>query len=163
MQSDILFDNIYIGHSPEDAEALRKETFELKHDIELAEEEFAKPKPETKPSSPLDLKFKDDPVLYIKEKLNLFIEIAKRDPVEAIRVVPEAAGGLGVAVVTLLAIIIGAFAGTSAPAKTKDAAKKATDAAVDAKDKAVDAATTGAETVKSEATKRTTRSQASSE
>jgi calnexin len=29
MQNDILFDNIYIGHSIEDAEKLRKETFDL--------------------------------------------------------------------------------------------------------------------------------------
>ena len=28
MQNDILFDNIYIGHSPEDAEQLRKEILE---------------------------------------------------------------------------------------------------------------------------------------
>ena len=164
MQSDILFDNIYIGHSVEDAEALKKETFDVKHPLEVAEEEASKPpKPETKPSSPLDLKFTDDPVLYVKEKVNLFVTIASRDPVEAIKFVPEVAGGLGVIVVTVLAIIIGALAGSSAPQKAQDVAKKTKEAAESAKDKAVDAATTGAETVKAEATKRTTRSSAASE
>ena len=38
MQSDILFDNIYIGHSVEDAEKLKVETFDVKHAIEKAEE-----------------------------------------------------------------------------------------------------------------------------
>ena len=82
MQKDILFDNIYIGHSIDDAEKLKAETFDLKHPAEKAEEEANKPKPKDTPKSPSDLVFKDDPVLYVKEKLNLFIEIAKRDLAE---------------------------------------------------------------------------------
>ena len=46
MQNDILFDNIYIGHSVEDAQKLKAETWDIKHPIEVAEEEETKPKDE---------------------------------------------------------------------------------------------------------------------
>lgn len=52
MQNDILFDNIYIGHSIEDAEKLRKETFDLKHPVEVALEEASKPKLRRRPPLP---------------------------------------------------------------------------------------------------------------
>ena len=164
MQNDILFDNIYIGHSAADAEALKKETYDVKIETEKAEEEATKPKAPETPKSPSDLVFKDDPVLYVKEKFNLFVEIAKRDPVEAVKFVPEVAGGLGVIAVTLIAIIISALVGSgAAPSKeqVKAQAKKAKDAAVDAKDKAAEAVATGAEKAQAEVNKRTTRSTAS--
>merc|ERR1712000_505447 len=72
MQNDILFDNIYIGHSVEDAEKLAEETFKVKHPIEKALFDAEKPKKKDSPASPNDLKFLDDPVLYVKEKLDLF-------------------------------------------------------------------------------------------
>ncbi|CRK29319.1 hypothetical protein BN1723_018389, partial [Verticillium longisporum] len=138
MQSDILFDNIYVGHSIEDAEKLAEETFKPKHAVEKSLEEAAKPKQEEKPASPSDLKFTDDPVTYVKEKVDLFVTIAQKDPIEAINF---AAGG-----------------GSAAPA-VKKAAGDAKAAAKDVKDKATKAAASGAETVKQEANKRTTRSQ----
>lgn len=168
MQKDILFDNIYIGHSVEDAEALRKETWDLKRPAEDAEEAASKPKEADKPKSPMDLSFKDDPVTYVKEKLDLFITIAKKDPMEAIRFLPEVAGGIGVAVVTVLALLIGAIgfgSSSTAPSKEdiKKTAEKAKDKAVEAKDQAVDAASSGVETAKAEVNKRTTRSSGSAE
>ena len=39
MQSDITFDNIYIGHSVDDASKLAKETYEVKRPVEEAEDE----------------------------------------------------------------------------------------------------------------------------
>ncbi|KAF2467558.1 calreticulin precursor [Lindgomyces ingoldianus] len=164
MQNDILFDNIYIGHSIEDAEKLKADTFDLKIVAEKAEEEATAPKPVEPPKSPSDLVFKDDPVLYIKEKVNLFLTIARRDPVEAIKFVPEVAGGIGVLAVTLIAIVVSTLiSGGAAPSKeqVKDAAKKSKDAAVDAKDKAAEAVSSGAEKAQSEVNKRTTRSTAS--
>ena len=161
MQNDILFDNIYIGHSVEDAEKLKADTFDLKITAEKAEEEASAPKPVDPPKSPSDLVFKDDPVLYIKEKVNLFVEIAKRDPVEAIKFVPEVAGGIGVLAVTIIAILVSALVGGgAAPSKeqVKATAKKAKDAAADAKDKATEAVATGAEKAQAEVNKRTTRS-----
>jgi calnexin len=165
MQNDILFDNIYIGHSVADAQKLMEETFVPKVAAEKAEEEANAPKPADAPK--VDLVFKDDPVLYIREKLNLFIDIAKRNPVEAIKTVPEVATGLGALAVALIAILASALGGgavAAAPSKEqlKAQAKKAKDVAVDAKDKAAEAVATGAEKAQAELNKRTTRSNASS-
>ncbi|KAH3914609.1 hypothetical protein HBI56_096190 [Parastagonospora nodorum] len=164
MQKDILFDNIYIGHSIADAEKLKAETFDPKHAAEKADEEANKPKVEDSPKSPSDLVFKDDPVRYVKEKTALFVEIAKRDPVEAIKFVPEVAGGLGVIAVTIFALLASLVLGSgAAPSKeqVKAQATKAKGAAVDAKDKAAAAVATGAEKAQAEVNKRTTRSNAS--
>lgn len=161
MQNDILFDNIYIGHSIEDAEKLKTETYDVKHPIEAAEDEASKPKPsdDEPPKSPMDLKFLDDPVLYVREKVQLFLTIAKKDPVEAIRFVPEVAGGIGVLAVTLLAVILGGvFGGSKSAPQVKKAAEDVKKAAMDTKDQAVDAVASGADKVQSEINKRTTRS-----
>ncbi|KHO00046.1 calreticulin [Metarhizium album ARSEF 1941] len=159
MQNDILFDNIYIGHSIEDAEKLAAESFKLKHPVEKALAEADKPKEDDKPKSPSDLKFLDHPVHYVKEKLDLFLTIAKDDPVQAIKFVPEVAGGIGAIVVTLVAIVVGLIGlGGSSPA-VKDAAAAAKDEAKAAKDKVAQAVATGAEKAKGEASKRATRSQ----
>jgi calnexin len=172
MQNNILFDNVYIGNSIEDAEQLKKETFDLKLPVEKAEEEasFPHPQPDKKtPGSPSDLSFKDDPVTYVKEKLGLFLVLAQRDPINAIKFLPEVAGGIAAVAVTLIALIIGLVGlGASSPAVKetaqagKDKAKKATDKAVakiteivdDAQDKVAEV--TGSD--KPAATKRSTRS-----
>ena len=163
MQNDILFDNIYIGHSVADAEKLKAETFDLKIVAEKAQEEAEMPKADdpAKPKSPLDLKFTDDPATYIREKLDLFITIAKRDPIEAIKFVPEVAGGIGVLAVTVIALLVGALGSGAAPSKeqVKDKAQKAKDSAADVKDKVAEGVSSGAEKVQSEVNKRTTRSQ----
>ncbi|KAM0260367.1 hypothetical protein ACHAQJ_002768 [Trichoderma viride] len=155
MTNDILFDNIYIGHSVEDAEKLAAETFFVKHPVEKALAEADEPKIEDIPKSPSDLKFLDDPVLFVKEKLDLFVTIAQRDPIEAIKFVPEIAAGIGAVFVSLIAIIVALVnIGSSSPAPKK--------AAATAKDKAKDlseAVASGADKAKGEATKRTTRSQ----
>ncbi|KAK5990649.1 Calnexin-like protein [Cladobotryum mycophilum] len=158
MQNDILFDNIYIGHSVEDASKLAEETFHKKLPVEKALSEAEKPKVEEDDviKSPSDLKFLDDPVHYVKEKVDLFLTIAQRDPVEAIKFVPEVAGGIAAVFVTLIAIIASLVSlGSSTPAPKKPASTT--------KDKAKDAkgegSSTGAEKSKGEATKRNTRSQ----
>lgn len=159
-----MFDNIYIGHSIADAEKLKAETFDVKSKIEQAEEAASKPKDTPKPKSPSDLKFMDDPVLYVKEKVDLFITIAKKDPIEAARFVPEVAGGLGVLAITLIAVIVGAISmGSAPPPQVKKAAEKAKETATTAKDTVTDAASSGAEKVQAEVSKRTTRSSAAVE
>ncbi|KIW50413.1 hypothetical protein PV05_12002 [Exophiala xenobiotica] len=167
MQSDITFDNIYIGHSVEDAAAFRAETYDVKRPIEEDEEAKNKPKPSDLPKSPSDLKFMDDPVTFVKEKLDLFITLAKKDPIEAIKFMPEVAGGIGGIAALLIAVLVGlaGMGGAAAPSKEdiKKTAQKAKEAAVDAKDQAADAAASGAETVKAEVNKRTTRSTANAE
>ncbi|OAL31329.1 hypothetical protein AYO20_08239 [Fonsecaea nubica] len=168
MQSDITFDNIYIGHSIEDANAFRAETYDVKRPIEEAEDAKSRPKPEDIPKSPSDLKFMDDPVTFIKEKLDLFITLAKKDPVEAIKFMPDVAGGIGGALALLIAIIVGLSSmGGSPPVPSKEdvkkAAQKAKDTATEVKEKVQDAAASGAEATKNEASKRVTRSSGNSE
>lgn len=161
MQNDILFDNIFIGHSVEDAEKFAQATFFEKHPIEELLELESKPKDEDKPiRSPSDLIFKDDPIHYIKEKLDLFFTIAQNDPIQAIKFVPEAAGGLAAAFVTLILLIVGvvSLSSSSAPPQVKKTIEKTKGAATDAKAKTAEAVSTGAENVKAEVNKRNTRS-----
>lgn len=187
MQNNILFDNIYIGHSIEDAAKLKAATYDIKHPIEESEDEATKPKVSDSPKSPSDLKFLDDPILYVREKVQLFLTIAQKDPIQAVKFVPEVAGGIGVLIVTLIAVIIGALgtSGATAPPQVKKAVegakenllaakdkvaeaatspqvKKAVESAqeslVVAKDRVTEAATSGAEKIQAEANKRTTRS-----
>lgn len=162
MQADITFDNIYIGHSIDDAAALRKETYDVKKPVEDAEDAKSKPEPKDKPKSPSDLIFMDDPVLYIREKLELFITLAKKDPVEAIKFMPEVAGGIGGAValvIALVALLAGSGSG-AAPSKEdiKKTAQQAKNKTIEVKDKAADGASSGAQAVNDEVNKRTTRS-----
>ncbi|KAG6011345.1 hypothetical protein E4U43_008371 [Claviceps pusilla] len=161
MQNDILFDNIYIGHSIEDADKLAAESFKLKHPVEQALADADKPKEDETPKSPLDLKFLDNPVHYIKEKTGLFLTIAKNDPIGAIKFVPEVAGGFAALAVTFVALLVAllGLGGSAAAPAVKDAASAAKGKAKEVKEKAAEAAATGAEKVKGEATKRSTRSQ----
>ncbi len=168
MQNDILFDNIYIGHSIDDAESFKTETFDIKHAVEKREEEASEKKAEKdKPKSPMDLNFFNDPVHYVREKLDLFMTIAKNDPVQAVKFVPEVAAGLGLLALAIIATLVGvaSMAGGSAavPPKVKDAAQTAKDKAAEAKDKVVDATASGAEKVRDEVQKRTTRSSAAAQ
>ncbi|KAL2041336.1 hypothetical protein N7G274_005718 [Stereocaulon virgatum] len=159
MQNDILFDNIYIGHSVEDAEKLKAETYDIKAPIEKAEEDAAKPKPKETPELASDLKFMDDPVTYIRQKVDLFWTLVQKDPLEAVKTLPEVAGGIGAVAVTIIALIIGVVGMSAAPPpQVKKAAEKAKQTAMDTKDQVVDAATTGAEKAQAELNKRTTRS-----
>jgi calnexin len=159
MQSDIMFDNIYIGNSVADAEKFAEETWKVKHAIEKQLLDADKPIDEPKPAIPSG-KFTDDPVGYAKEKLNLFIGMVKEDPVGAVKAVPEVAGGLVALAVTVIALIASLTSGASSPA-VKKAAADAKDSAKGAKDKVAEGATTGADMSKSEVTKRATRSQQS--
>jgi len=131
MQNDILFDNIYIGHSVEDARPPGRD-LDVKHPIEEAEDEAASRSQNTKPSSLWDLVFMDDPLSTFARNLNSSLAIAKRDPIEAIRFLPEVAGGIGAVVVTVLAIIIG-LVGVGGSSPRSKAAAKAKDSAADAK------------------------------
>ncbi|KAF1351160.1 putative calcium-binding protein precursor cnx1 [Delphinella strobiligena] len=163
MQNDILFDNIYIGHSVADAEALQKESFDVKVKVEKAEEEASKPKKdETKqpPKSPMDLVFMDDPVLYVREKLDLFLTIAQRDPVQAVKFVPEIAGGLAVLAVTVIALIIGLIGGGAAAAPSKEQVKAKAEQVKEKASEVAESVTSSAQAVQAEAKQRTTRSSA---
>ena len=164
MQNDILFDNIYIGHSIEDAEKFANETFVLKKAAEEALELATKPK-EAEKKSPLDLSFRDDPVTYVKEKVQFFFDVAKQDPIGAIRFVPEVAIGLALGALTVLGVLIGLLTSATAVPKAKEQvqkkkmekdAKKKVDAAQAVHEVAVGTAVDVAQN--QEATRRQTRS-----
>ena len=113
----------------------------------MSVEEAEKPAEPESPKSPSDLVFMDDPVLYVTEKFNLFVEIAKRDPVEAIKFVPEVAGGLAVGALTLIVLLAGIIGGGAKAAPSKEqikaTAQKAKDQAQKTKDQVADAVASG--------------------
>lgn len=164
MQNDILFDNIYIGHSEPDADTFAKSTWAIKHASEKDEEEKSKPKKDEKAEALTDLNFMDDPVKYAMAKWDMFQELWSRDPMQAIKLVPEVTGAIGFGGVTLLALIVGLLgigAKTAPPKEQINAqAAKAKAKAADLKDQAADATTTGIDKAKEEVNKRTTRSAA---
>ena len=117
MTEDILFDNVYIGHSLEDAQALAKETYEIKKAIEDEIKKANEPKYEDEEEA--EVSWKEDPAAFIRSKLNNFIETAKVDPVFAIKSQPETAGALAVVLATffgVLGVLLGLIGGQQKPA-----------------------------------------------
>ena len=94
MTEDILFDNIYIGHSVEDADKLAKETYFVKHALEEAADKAANKVDEEDAESTVSLK--EDPVAFIRQKVLTFVEAAKVDPGNAFKSQPETGAALAV-------------------------------------------------------------------
>jgi len=105
MTEDILFDNIYVGSSLEDAKALAAESFDIKRPIEDAESAFSDSASADKETKEEEKTFKEDPLSFLRAKIAAFIESVKVDPVTAIKTQPETAGALLVGVVTLLGML----------------------------------------------------------
>lgn len=101
MTEDILFDNIYVGHSINDAKSLAAETFEIKKNLEKAAAKAAEPEDEEEESA----SFKEDPISYIRSKVLTFVESAKEDPVAAFKTQPETGAALAAALFTFLGMI----------------------------------------------------------
>ena len=101
MTEDILFDNIYVGHSVEDAKALAVETFEIKKVREAELDKALEKEAEAAETS----SFREDPVAFIRQQVFTFIELAKQDPVLAFKTHPETGAGLAGAVFTLFGMI----------------------------------------------------------
>ncbi|KAF9978195.1 hypothetical protein BGZ73_003376 [Actinomortierella ambigua] len=127
MQDDILFDNIYVGHSVEDAEQLAAETWEIKSKSEKKQDEAANPVP--KPLEPLS--FKEDPIRFITTQLQEFIELAREDPLNAIHSRPVVTAAIaGVVGITfgLVLIVLGLLSAAPTVAASATAKAKKTDA-----------------------------------
>ncbi|EGO05279.1 hypothetical protein SERLA73DRAFT_118840 [Serpula lacrymans var. lacrymans S7.3] len=122
MTEDILFNNIYIGHSAEDAKALAAETFEVKRPLEV---EAAKV---TLPDDDEEVSFAEDPVAFIRQKVFTFIDLAKLDPVLAFKTQPETGVALAGAVFTLFGMIGVLFGLVGAQQKPITKSSKKTDA-----------------------------------
>ncbi|KAJ3989052.1 Calreticulin family-domain-containing protein [Lentinula detonsa] len=99
MTEDILFDNIYVGHSVDDAKALAAETFDIKKTLEKAKKATEDEDEDEEES------FSEDPIGFIRSKIFTFIDILKLDPLLAFKTHPET----GVALVTALLTLFGMF------------------------------------------------------
>ena len=104
MTEDILFDNIYVGHSIEDANAFKAETFDIKKPLEVA----AKNK-KTEVDDDEELTFGEDPIGFIRYKVLDFIDLARLDPVLAFKTSPETGAALGLAALTFFGMIAALF------------------------------------------------------
>ncbi|KAH7104891.1 Calreticulin-domain-containing protein [Auriculariales sp. MPI-PUGE-AT-0066] len=159
MTEDILFDNIYIGHSEEDAKALAKESFEIKKDGEAA---AAKADSPVTPPEDLDDEdiptFASNPAGFVRAKVAAFVDLVKADPVNAFKSQPETGAALVIGLLTLISMLgaVAGIVGGSAPAKKTVAnAKKAVDTAKETvKEKAAPVAAAGGEKKEEAAKKR---------
>jgi hypothetical protein len=100
MTEDILFDNIYVGHSAADAKKLAAETFDIKKPLEVAAD-----KPVADDDEEEKISFKDDPVSFIRTRVLAFIEAAKINPLDAFKSQPETGAALVCALFTLFGML----------------------------------------------------------
>jgi hypothetical protein len=109
MTEDILFDNLYVGHSVEDAKTLAAETFEVKKRLENKAD-----KPEDVDEDD-EVSLKDDPIGFIRNKVITFVDHVKEDPVDAFKSQPETGVALIVALFTIFGMLGGllGFGGAS--------------------------------------------------
>ncbi|KXN85686.1 hypothetical protein AN958_10869 [Leucoagaricus sp. SymC.cos] len=123
MTEDILFNNLYVGHSVQDAKELAAETFEVKKPLERKADE-----PEGVNEDDDEVSLKDDPIGFIRNKVLNFVDHVKEDPVDAFKSQPETGAALLVALATIFGMLGGflGFGGSSQkPVITKSAKKDA--------------------------------------
>ncbi|KAK4684067.1 calnexin, partial [Tremellales sp. Uapishka_1] len=122
MTEDILFDNIYVGHSADEAKQLAKETYHVKKAIEREAEGSVEEDEGEEPTTLLD---------RLRLKVYEFIELCGFDVRQAIKQMPEVAAGLAAAAFTLLgmlAALFGLIGSGSKPTIVKKTTVKATSA-----------------------------------
>jgi len=118
MQADILFDNIYIGHSESEAAKFTKETWAVKNAIEKALDDAEKPKMS---DDVFDGDWKEDPVEFITQSVSQFVQLARLDITAAFKHMPMTGGSLVIGAFTTLALLGGLVSLLLAPAKPKAA------------------------------------------
>jgi len=121
MTEDILFDNVYVGHSAENAKRLAAETFEIKKPLEVAAD-----KPVADEDEEEKISFKDDPVSFIRTRVLAFIEAAKTDPLGAFKSQPETGAALVFTLLTLFGMfgaLVNIIGGAQKPVVTKSSKK----------------------------------------
>ncbi len=111
MTEDILFDNLYIGHSVEDAKALADETFGIKKPLEVKANKPAVSDDDEETDIP---SFKEDPIGFVRQKVLNFVDAAKADPVDAFKSQPET-GALLVGIFLTFFGMLGASLGCFLP------------------------------------------------
>ncbi|KAI5122387.1 hypothetical protein M0805_004144 [Coniferiporia weirii] len=103
MTPNILFDNIYIGHSVDEAKAFAAQTYDIKHPLEEALNKKTKKIDDDEEEL---ISFKEDPMAFIRQKIFSFLEDAKEDPVEAFKTHPETGGALAVSAITFIGMLL---------------------------------------------------------
>ncbi|EJD54856.1 Calreticulin-domain-containing protein [Auricularia subglabra TFB-10046 SS5] len=139
MTEDILFDNIYVGHSEADAKALAAESFDIKRPVEADAAKAADPAPAPEDQEEEEEPFLKNPAAYVRRKVSAFVDLLKLDPILAFKSHPETGAALVLGVLTLISML-GAAAGVvggGAAAKPVAAAKKTVETV---KEKAAEAA-----------------------
>lgn len=141
MDEDILFDNIYVGHSIEDARELARQTFDTKLPIEQnieAKDKSQKEAEERKQTG-------ESGVNEYLNQLQVFVNDLKVDPLATIKAKPEIAGTIGAIVAVFLGLVgfIGGLLSSSSqtpkparPAKKTDAPSSGQSSSVAPKDAA---------------------------
>ncbi len=105
MTEDIFFDNIYVGHSVEEAKEFAKETFHIKHALEKAARDAEKPEEPTPEDEINSIKFTDAPLEWLRFQALAFIDHVQVDPIGAFKAKPET----GAALVAVLLTFLGSF------------------------------------------------------
>jgi hypothetical protein len=115
MTEDILFSNIYVGHSIDDAKTLAAETFDIKHPLEKATEKAAVPDYDEELDEP---SFAENPVEFLRNKAFKFIALARVDPVTAFKTHPETGVALAGALLTFFGMLGALFGLVGSQQKT---------------------------------------------
>jgi hypothetical protein len=116
MTEDILFDNIYIGHSLDDAKALAAETFDVKHSLEKAADKADLPSDDEDERE--ELTFAENPVEFLRNKAFKFIALARVDPIIAFKSHPETGVALLGALLTFFGMLGALFGLVGSQQKT---------------------------------------------
>ncbi|BFZ55901.1 hypothetical protein PYCC9005_002942 [Savitreella phatthalungensis] len=121
MQADILFDNIVVSHEESDASELAKD-WKAKFVVEEAEDNATTAKASEAAQKNYDDLFprwETNKIGFLKQQVLRFVSIAQVDPIHAAKTMPETAGALIAALVTLLLVLLstlGLIGGTAAKA-----------------------------------------------
>ncbi|KIY52661.1 calnexin [Fistulina hepatica ATCC 64428] len=104
MTEDILFDNIYVGHSIEDAEKLKAETFDIKRPAEDLIKKGKKSDIQDEDEDE-EVSFTEAPIDFIRSKVFTFLDELKEEPLSAFRSHPQTGVALVGAVFTIFGMI----------------------------------------------------------
>jgi U5 small nuclear ribonucleoprotein component len=115
MTEDILFDNIYVGRSLDDANAFAAETFDIKHPLEKAADKPAFPEVEDEQD---EVAFAENPVEFLRNKAFKFIALARVDPIIAFKTHPETGIALAGALLTFCGMLGALFGLVGSQQKT---------------------------------------------
>ncbi|RKP09627.1 calreticulin [Thamnocephalis sphaerospora] len=138
MQNEILFDNIFVGHSAEDASKFAEETWVVKDKIERAQEDAVAPKPNPQEDDE-EPKLLEQPIMYFRHHFEKFYEHAQIDLLEAITSHPVVVSGFVGLLTIAFVLVMGIFgiisnASSASTAQPKRVASKKSTAKAEAED-----------------------------